>query len=873
MSSAPLLRLGIVLDSSDLKKRADLLVRFGEACRHTGDVQAARAAYEAAIETQPKEARGDAQAGLGYLAVHEADTQGAYEWFGRAAASFLASQEPLRAAEARSNQACMLYTQGDAAAAAPIFAASLELRREHGDARGQLLDLQNLANCRLALGEPDAALELYATSAKLADELGDAAAKAAAKAGAGQVYLQAENGRQARRVLKEALRIYEALGNQVEVARAQLNLGNAAYQLEDTATAIARYGPALEVLSPHLAPSEAVQLYSNFGSMLYEAGELPRALAVLDQAVAAKAQGQIPSVTATNLHGNRGLALLAAGRFEEAEVELEAARAGYEEQGDFFRAATTTSGLSDLCRYKGDIPAAADHHRQVIELETTHGFLLSEPGGLLYAAIEDPGLAIHEAIGRVASQRVPSPEAWAPTELAKERPVLLLSPPAPGNYGPLFPRGATAIASFLNHHQVPALVLPLSHYLDVYAGDAAVEERTREVLRDAIQACNPSAIGISVTFTYLYVKGLAIARLVREIAPDIPIVFGGPHTTYWDTGCLEEAPEVDVIVRGEGEWTALELFRALTKGRDLHGVLGITWRDEGGVIHKNAKRPLGDVRELPPIDFKLLPHEFCKTMEITGLTSRGCKFKCAFCHEFRYWGTVVRDYEPQRIVDELERISIDYGNTMRGIDDSMLSMLDPRYFELCGLLEKSPHMSDRFNFLTRIDTISPEGLKAMKKAGISSMSVGLESGSKTVLKRMNKGFELETALESLAMVRDQKVGLASFFIIGHPGDNPVESEVTLEYVDRLFREELTGWLDLSIFTPYPGTPFFTKPAAFGVEILSKDWSKWRRSNRPIAQLTDYSASEIYLTYLRMLQIQASYHTLKRAEIHVGLRRD
>ena len=82
-----------------------------------------------------------------------------------------------------------------------------------------------------------------------------------------------------------------------------------------------------------------------------------------------------------------------------------------------------------------------------------------------------------------------------PLELTTERPVLLLAPAAPGNFGPLFPRGATAIATFLNHHGIPALVLPLGHYLDVYAGSANVDARTREVIRDAIEACNPRAIG------------------------------------------------------------------------------------------------------------------------------------------------------------------------------------------------------------------------------------------------------------------------------------------------------------------------------------------------------------------------------------------
>jgi magnesium-protoporphyrin IX monomethyl ester (oxidative) cyclase len=452
-----------------------------------------------------------------------------------------------------------------------------------------------------------------------------------------------------------------------------------------------------------------------------------------------------------------------------------------------------------------------------------------------------------------------------------DRPVLFFTPPVIGTYGPLFPRGATTVATYLESQGIPAVVIPLSHCVDIYGGGEHVASMTRTAIREAIAAYRPRAIGVSVTFSYLYPQGLEIARLAREADADVPILMGGPHVTYQDRECLAEAPYVDIVVRGEGEWTALETLRTLEAEGELGNVLGITWRDRDGTVHRNKRRPLGNVLELPPLNFGLLPRTFAERMEITGLTSRGCKFKCTFCHEFRYWGTVVRDYSPQRVVDELERIATQYGNTMRGIDDSMLSMLEPSYFELCELLAKSPHKSDRFNFLTRIDTVTPEGLDAMKRAGIPSMSVGLESGSPKILKAMNKGFDLETAKQTLCTIRDAGVGLATFFIVGHPGDDAQESEKTLEFVDGLFRDDLTGWIDLSIFTPYPGTPFFINPKAYGIEILSLDWSKWRRSNRPIAQLTDYSASEIYLTYLRMLENQAGHHARKRADPHVGLR--
>lgn len=136
---------------------------------------------------------------------------------------------------------------------------------------------------------------------------------------------------------------------------------------------------------------------------------------------------------------------------------------------------------------------------------------------------------------------------------------------------------------------------------------------------------------------------------------------------------------------------------------------------------------------------------------------------------------------------------------------------------------------------------------------------------------MNKGFALDAAEGNLELIRAAGAQLSAFFIVGHPGDDLTESDRTLAWIDRLFTDELLRWIDPSIYTPYPGTPAFTNPKAFGVEILTRDWTRWRRSNRPIAQLEAFPAGEIYLTYLRMLQLQAEHHQRRQIAPHAARR--
>ncbi len=180
------------------------------------------------------------------------------------------------------------------------------------------------------------------------------------------------------------------------------------------------------------------------------------------------------------------------------------------------------------------------------------------------------------------------------------------------------------------------------------------------------------------------------------------------------------------------------------------------------------------------------------------------------------------------------------------------------FIELMSALGHADCLPPTFGLLTRVDTITPEGLEAMTSAGIGKLTVGLESGSEAVLQVMNKGITLETARRGLEMVRETPVDLSAFFIVGHPGDNQIESARTQAYIDRLLRDELTYWVDLSMFIPYPGTVFFANQARYGIEVLTMDWRQWSRNQRPISHLADFSANEIYLAYLRTLEVQSSY---------------
>jgi len=589
----------------------------------------------------------------------------------------------------------------------------------------------------------------------------------------------------------------------------------------------------------------AVDVRTGLGGHLYVQRQVAEALDVLDAARADLPAELLESPTATRLHTNRGLALLSMGRLDEAQEELEAAVARLRLGDDPRALGSQLRALVDLHRYKGDLDEAIALQGELAELEPSLDVPLPE-GGMLYSAVEDRSLSVS-----VAALQKAGPSAG-------QGPVVFFVPPAWGASGPLFPRGAVSVASFLVDNGIPAEVVPLADVVDSTDDAETVRTRLDALVRRVVEALRPRAIGVSVTFSYLYPQGQALVAAARRHAgPSVPVLMGGPHVTYLDREALAETPGLDVVVRGEGEWTALELLQALAVGGELSTVAGITWRAADGSIHRNKGRKLGDVRALPPVDFGLLPTTFAHRMDVSALTSRGCSFRCRFCHEFRYWGGVVREFPVSRIVGELDRLAR-YGNTLQGIDDSMLNMTTPLFMELVDALGRSPHVAPNFGLLTRLDTVTEKGSRAMKAAGLRWVSMGAESGSQVVLDAMNKGLKVERAARSLRTVRDAGLEAATFFIVGHPGDNLTESERTLAFLDGLWRDGLVSWVDVSTFSPYPGTPFYNLAHRYGVRILSREWSRWRRTNRPVAELDDYPAALIYQTYLRMLAVQARY---------------
>jgi radical SAM superfamily enzyme YgiQ (UPF0313 family) len=325
----------------------------------------------------------------------------------------------------------------------------------------------------------------------------------------------------------------------------------------------------------------------------------------------------------------------------------------------------------------------------------------------------------------------------------------------------------------------------LAHALargEVDPGDELAASCARRLLSHG-----PSVVGLSVMGATVPIA-LAIAAELRRLAPQVPIWFGGPGTTGVDRPLLERFPAVELIVRGEGERTVLELLRARAAGREPRGIPGVTWRDCRGQVHREADRaPLADLAELPPYAYALLP-SIAQYKEVTGAadglvpidSGRGCVYDCSFCTIGRFWGRRSRTLPVERLVDEIAALA-----TMPGARSAYLC------HDLFGAdrdhtLRFARRMVERgvqvpFEIRARLDHLDDECIDALARAGCYRVLLGVESASGTLRNRHGKRMAVDLAVvERIGRLGDAGLVPILSLIVGLPGEEPADLAATCE---------------------------------------------------------------------------------------------
>jgi anaerobic magnesium-protoporphyrin IX monomethyl ester cyclase len=323
-------------------------------------------------------------------------------------------------------------------------------------------------------------------------------------------------------------------------------------------------------------------------------------------------------------------------------------------------------------------------------------------------------------------------------------------------------------------------------------------------LKSVLEEVKPDVVGVGF-LTMSYTSAGRTVDIVKALNRNALLIGGGVGATIMPSETLDNAG-FDYAVRGEGEHTMLELLDTLRDGGDMHKVKGVSFRDNGGIVHNPDREYIKNIDELPfPARDLLLqrgyytPRDFGKI-----ISSRGCPFDCNFCACRIAWGNTYRFRSPENVVDEIGRVHDTYGTRSFSFLDDTFYHDEERVLRICDLIEERG-LQIKWNCLVRGININGEVIKRMKSVGLSDVDIGVESGSQRILDSMNKRIDLEGVKESIKLLKDLGVYIRANFIIGYPGETPETLEKTIELIKELDVEYV-----VEVFKPFHGTKAYEK---------------------------------------------------------------
>jgi radical SAM superfamily enzyme YgiQ (UPF0313 family) len=410
--------------------------------------------------------------------------------------------------------------------------------------------------------------------------------------------------------------------------------------------------------------------------------------------------------------------------------------------------------------------------------------------------------------------------------------------------------------------------------------DMSIEEVVDEVVKDA-----PDYVGITL-FTVGVWNGVLIAREIKKRLPKTIIIVGGPHMSSMGKETMERFREFDYAVNGEGEKVLMDLLNTLEAGGDVISVPGVLFRRGPFVTDTPGRAINRDLDELPMPAWDLLPdfprayvpaiYDYPRGPVATIAASRGCPFHCKFCDTSTF-GARVRYYSPKVVFEMMKHLKATYGVRHVLFVDDLFVASRLRVTELCNLLIESK-LGITWSCTSRVDTIKPDTLTLMKKAGCWEISFGLETGSNELLKKMDKAAEVEKS--ELAVNWTAAAGIRSkgLFMLGYPGETLETIEMTKAFVRRI---PMTI-MNLTKFTPYPGSPIYRD--LYGTNIREDHWEKmngmnfvWAPEGISVEELDRHYQQVLFSFYNRpkmglyyaSLSIRYPHHLVRLARFGLG----
>ncbi len=374
------------------------------------------------------------------------------------------------------------------------------------------------------------------------------------------------------------------------------------------------------------------------------------------------------------------------------------------------------------------------------------------------------------------------------------RPILLIGFQHQGNLGIGY------LASTLRQHGYSVVICD-------------VEAEPEEIVGTAVRL-DPMIVGFSLIFQFYIPQYRRLICLLREAGIRCHFTMGGHFSSLSSRHNLELLPELDSVVRFEGEMTLLELADRIGTGRDWKTVQGIAFR-EGDRMEATPMRPLvDDLDRLPyPVrDFE--PETALGRKAIPLLASRGCARTCSFCSIQTFYraapGKVVRTRKPSAVVEEMLSLHQQRGITIFLFQDDDFPLFGPVWRRWAADFIQELHRSGLsrrviWKMNCRADSVDPEVFASLKDAGLYLVYMGLESGNDEGLKTLHKGITVEQNLRAVHLLKQVGLMFEFGFMMFDPSSTLRSVRENLNFLRAIVGDGSAAAVFCRML-PYDGTP-------------------------------------------------------------------
>ncbi|MBI4772731.1 MAG: B12-binding domain-containing radical SAM protein [Deltaproteobacteria bacterium] len=340
--------------------------------------------------------------------------------------------------------------------------------------------------------------------------------------------------------------------------------------------------------------------------------------------------------------------------------------------------------------------------------------------------------------------------------------------------------------------------------------------------------------GVTAMTSYQLIQGLEFSNWIKERFPGMPVVWGGWHPTLMPEQTLSE-PCIDIVVRGQGEVTFLELCRALDEDSGLEDVPGLMYKDDGALVETNI-RPLADPNTLPPVDFADLPdlEPYQLHDVLFYMSSVGCPYRCSYCSLSAFSRRRWLAMDSARVVTEISDLHQRYGFGRLIFWDNVFFVQRKRVEEIClGFIDRN--VGVKWSAHARINEIaswSDDFLDTLARSGCESLYVGVESGSQSLLDILRKDIKAADVPLVVAKLKRHGLKMAGNWMIGLRHETVSDVALTIQQIHRAleaydFKPDAME-VFLYRFVPMPGTAMYDELSPEEKASMPQRLPEWGR---------------------------------------------